>query len=497
MRELITFVVLNPGTTILLSVVVLLLLMYFLRQQAHACITYLSKIIHSQLRLAAKTCSGAAHRIRLRNHEVVNALARELMERHLEREFMRVESLVEKDLASYQTLAASINQQINQVNEDYEASAHLPPAAPEWIDAVDAIAALEKNQANNEVMAKILSDVHDTVKQHHKDVMREHRWTVGTRHKLLSKLRPHWRKLEKLLEKVAGNIEALEYRLKHIDQQMDRFEMLQASPEQGLMSSVLMRFLIATLFVAIGVAAMVLNYQLLLGPVSGALPDEMIAGVPLASYIAGIYTALLVASATIALEGLRITHLLPLMAAMTQKGRYLMIGVGAGLLTLLALFEAFAVAGFSMGVEQAATVGSTQMIMFALAFVTPVMLSLVIVPFEYFLYTVRPTVGVLAQNLLHLTALMFRMLGSLSVGLGKVLVQLYDAVIFIPLKLEQQWIQRRAAKAELAKASANNVSNDESQMDADSAIKGDDDAAKPAESGNVKNFKFSIVDRNQ
>ena len=83
MNEFIGFVINYPGLAMTLLGVLLLLLMYLLRHGAHQAITRSAKHIHNQLRLAAKSCSLAAHRVRLRNHEVVNALARELMERRL------------------------------------------------------------------------------------------------------------------------------------------------------------------------------------------------------------------------------------------------------------------------------------------------------------------------------------------------------------------------------------------------------------------------------
>jgi hypothetical protein len=446
MTELITFLADNPSIAIAMVAALLIILMYYLRQQSHLAISRIAQFVHRQLRLVAKFCGMAAHRIRLRNHEVMNALARELAERRLDREFMRIESLVEKDLSHYQTLAAAIYQQIHDINEDYEASANMPLEAPEWVAAVEAMARLESEERNTEVMTRILSDVHNTVKQYHKDVMREHRWTVSARHKLLGSLRPRWRKLGKLLERIGGNVEVLEYRLKRVDRQMDTFKHLRSSTEQGVMSSVFIRFTISVLFVAFGVAAMALNYELLFAPLDAVMQQRQLMGISLAAYISGLYIAMLLAAATLCFEGLRITHLLPLMAAMTQRGRYLMIAGGAALLLMLSLLEAAVVGSFAGSqATLAAMEGSSQAIMFALALVTPLMLSLVIIPIEYFLHTVRPVIGVLLQSLFHGLALLLRMLGSTSVELGKLTIQLYDAIIFIPLVLARNWQQRKEA----------------------------------------------------
>ncbi|MEE8056277.1 MAG: hypothetical protein V3T17_00350 [Pseudomonadales bacterium] len=442
-----------PLMAMLAIPVLALLLMYQLRAYAHALIIRFATLLHGQFRLAARACLRSEQRIRLRNHEVTKALAEALMERQMERRFMRIEQLVERDLDNYQTLSADVKQQLVRINEDYEASSEVPDASPEWIAAVDAIASLQGGERNSEVVSKILAEIHNTVKQHQRDAMREHRWTVSARHKLLSGLRPQWRRLDKMLEHIGHNIDVLRQRLRQVDRHMGQFEMLTAGSGQGIMSSMLMRFVTALCFVMVGVGAAWINLQLLQEPLAEVMTQRQIGGVSLAGLVALLHIAITLVAATMISDSLRITHFFPLIGAMTRRGRNTLIGVGGSLLLLLAAIEALALLGTSTATDASIAIGATELsgislwILLALGAVMPVMLASIVIPLEYLLHTVRPVVGSVIQVLLHMSALVLRLVASLFLNVGKFAVQCYDAVIFLPLSLERSWLLRRQRKA--------------------------------------------------
>lgn len=421
---------------------VALALLYVLRHQAHLLLLRFAKTLHRLLRLAARGCLRAEQRIRLRNHEVTKALAEALMERQLERRFLRIERLVERDLDNYQKLSMQINQQLSTVNEDYEASSLVPDPSPEWIAAVEAIAGLEGDQRNSEVMARILGDIHTTVKEHQREALREHRWTVSARHKVLAGLRPQWRKLAKLLEHVDHNIEILRQRLRQVDKHMGQFELLTAGSGQGIMSSMFMRFFIALCFVALGTAAAWVNIQLLEQPLSRILNQQMMGELTLAPALGFLHVGVTLVAAALITESLRVTHLLPLAGAMARRGRSALLWIGASLLALNIVLESTALIGISPeGTLAFAGVSSALLAMMAVA--TSLVVAVCIIPLEYLLHTVRPVIGTLAQIALHLVAMATRLLASLATDLGKAAVVVYDAVIFLPLMLERAVIAKR------------------------------------------------------
>lgn len=419
-----------------------LALLYVLRRQAHAMLLRLAKSLHRLLRLAARGCLRAEQRIRLRNHEVTKALAEALMERQLERRFMRIERLVERDLDNYQKLSMQINQQLTSIHEDYESSSLVPDPSPEWIAAVEAIASLEGDQRNSEVMARILGDIHGTVKEHQREALREHRWTVSARHKVLAGLRPQWRKLAKLLEHVDHNIEILRQRLRQVDKHMGQFELLTAGSGQGIMSSMFMRFVIALSFVLLGTAAAWVNIQLLAQPLSRILEQQTMGDLVLAPAMGVLHVGTTLVAAALITESLKVTHLLPLAGAMGRKGRSALMWIGASLLGLNIILEAVALIGISAeGTLAFAGVSSALLAMMAVA--TTLVVAVCIIPLEYLLHTVRPVVGALVQVMLHVLALATRLLASLAVDIGRASVIVYDAVIFLPLMLERTVIAKR------------------------------------------------------
>lgn len=466
--------------------VIVLGLLYVLRQQAHHFLERLAKSLHRLLRIAARSCLHAEQRIRLRNHEVTKALAESLMERQLERRFMRIERLVERDLESYKKLSAQINGQLTVISEDYDASAEVPNPAPEWIAAVEAIANLEEDQCNTDVMARILADMHATVKDHQREALREHRWTVSARHKVLAGLRPQWRKMAKLLDHIDHNIEILRQRLRQVDRHMGQFELLTAGSGQGIMSSMFMRFVIALSFVTVGTAAAWVNLQLLAQPLAVVMAERQIADLPLAELITLLHIGVTLAAAALITESLKITHLLPLAGAMTHRGRSMMTWLGVILLVLVIGLESTALLGTPLveaPVVQSAAVGTavteavtaplttvevalagtstmigltelSAVILALMGITIPLVVAVSIIPLEYLLHTVRPVVGTVIQVLMHISALVLRLCASLAIDLGRVAVIIYDTVIFLPLMVERAVLRRKSDRYPVGASSA-------------------------------------------
>ena len=424
-----------------------MLLLYLLRRSAHSLLQRLARSLHRLLRLAARGCQRAEQRIRLRNHEVTKALAEALMERQLERRFMRIERLVERDLDNYQKLSAQINRQLSDIGEDYEASGEVPGPAPEWIAAVEALANLEGDQRNSEVMSRILGDMHTTVQQHHRETLREHRWTVAARHKVLAGLRPQWRKLAKLLEHIDQNIEILRQRLRQVDRHMGQFELLTAGSGQGIMSSMLMRFVIALGFVSLATVAAWVNLHLLQEPLAEILNRQQIGGLPLADLMAAIHIGITLVAASLVTESLRITHLLPLAGAMTRRGRTLMMWTGITLLSLAIGLESVALLDV-VAMPSGDSLSDLPALALSLVGVAiPLVVAISIIPLEYLLHTVRPVLGSCIQVLMHLSAMVLRLLAALSIDLGKLATIVYDAVIVLPLLVERTLEAKRSAAA--------------------------------------------------
>ena len=82
-----------------------------------------------------------------RNREVLLAQGREAKERIVEREFVRVGDTVRKDLANYPDLHRALSEAIVRIEEDHQKAVDVPPEAPGWAQAVEAVANLDARNA--------------------------------------------------------------------------------------------------------------------------------------------------------------------------------------------------------------------------------------------------------------------------------------------------------------------------------------------------------------
>ena len=478
----------------LLSVITLTLLvivvMYLSRATAHRIILRFMQLLRVQFRMFARVCLKAEQRMRLRNYEVTKALAEQLLQRRVEREFIHVEKMLEKDLLNYKKMAASINSQLSLINQDYEDSSHVPPPAPEWVAAVDSIAALEAGDHSSEMMGKILADMHQTIQTHQRETLREHRWNVSARHKTLAGLRPQWQKLNKILAIIDSKMDALNNRLKQLDLHMTRFEMMASSSSYGFMSSVLVRFVASGLFLAIGVITAMVHVELLQPALSMLLTEQQVLGASLVTFSALLLVAMTLMASLMLFDSLRVTHLLPLMAAMSRRGRYALIYSGGGLLASLSVISGLLISGVLINTELAfgqsiVEMSLSQWTLLLLGVSTTMVVALTIMPLEYFLHTIRPITSSLAQLALHGMAFSLRMLAAMSTEAGKLLVQLYDLIIFVPLRIEQERSDKRGETE---------VKTADSQAVSESQPASSDSNQQPVEQSarNVRSVSFGV-----
>jgi hypothetical protein len=151
------------------------------------------------------------------------------------------------------------------------------------------------------------------------------------------------------------------------------------------------------------------------------------------------------------MESLRITRLFPIIGSMDDKMRLRMIWITFTLLAILAGVEsalAFmrdriaqdmeALRQTLAGVEQAAEVTSMiptvgQMIM---GFILPFALAFVAIPLESFVSSSRTVLGIVAAGALRMLAFLLRLIGNLGYYTGRLIINLYDLIIFPSIWLE-------------------------------------------------------------
>lgn len=430
-----------PAAAIALWVVVGIALLYLIRSTAHRAIERAARSGQRLLRLLARSATAAAGRIDTRNREVMLALQMEIARRQLEREFHRVAAAVEQDMTKFQHLERSINEHINLMGEDFERSTQVPPAPPGWVEAVDAIAKLQA-ETNPEPVGRVLQDIHNSVQDQQREVMREYRWAVNARHKILADLRPLWSRVSKQVTAVGRDSRDLLARVHRIDTQMAAFRELCANRADVRVESFLARWVVALVLSGVAVVLATLNVNLLALPLAGLLTGQTL----LAQLTGVAFTLAVMATALVLCESTQVSRLLPLIGGLPRRPRIALVVVSTLLLLLLATGEAMLLA-FN---ASARTTGSVTLAVWGSAtagFVVPLLLALLSPALEALLATSQSVLASLLVVLLSVGAVLLRLAGRAWLELGRVMHHVYDIAIFLPIAVEQAIVERKRAKA--------------------------------------------------
>jgi len=444
----------QPAVSIITWLVIIVVLMYLARKPAHQMILVATHSLRNALKIMATSVWKAEEKLKIRNQEVLLAHGREQVERYIEREFQRVETIINRDLSGYPTLQRDLNMQITRINEDYVHSGEVPPQPPEWLKAIETVAQIPSE--SSPVVSKILNDIHSTLKKAMDKNVGEYRKANKERHGLLKKMMPYWRSLNKTLESVERKISGLESRSNVIDGHMQHYENILAKSdyaERMLSSSSLTQFFISGLVLMIASVGMYVNFQLVALPMSEMVGAGSYVGSVKASDVAALFIiAIEVILGLFLMESVGVTRLFPVISALDDKKRKAIIWSTFSFLLVFATIESSlaymrdllaadreALSQVLSGVEVEEpefrwipSVG--QMVM---GFILPFALTFVAIPLESFIHSSRTVFGMVLAWLLRMISMGIRLVGNLLIGGGRFLVTLYDLIIFVPLRIEQ------------------------------------------------------------
>ncbi len=453
----------SPQYLVLLIFLVIFLL-WLARRQAHKAILSLSRVLRNGLRMASKSVLLAERRVSARNTEVLLSSGREAVERVIEREFHRVDSVVRRDLGNFPALQRSLAVQVTRIDEGYQETSDPSPPPPAWVQAVETVAGIPAE--NSAPVGNILNEIHKTTIHQFKNVMEEYRKNTAIRHALLNKMKPAWRQVEQTLEDVGKTVTGLMERSRVIDNRMVEFEEIRSKTDQSarkLTASATTQFFISAFVLLIAVGGAVINFNLIALPMS-----EMVGG---GSYIGSFKMANIAALVIILveaamglylMEALRITRLFPSIGHMDDKMRIRMVWITFTILLVLALIEsslafmrdqiAADVHALRQSLAEAQipeTSGSWipmvgQMVM---GFILPFALTFVAIPLESFIHSSRTVFGIVLTTLMRGFAVFLRLLGNMSSCLGEFFVNLYDLFIFPFLWAENLILNLRKKEA--------------------------------------------------
>lgn len=464
----------QSGVSALIWLCIIVLLMWMARTPAHRTIRSFSLVIRNAMRMAAHAVTALEKRLLERNREVLLSAGMEETERYIEREFQRVEDVVTRDMSGYPSLQRDLKEQIIRIDEDYRESAEIPPVPKNYIKAIEAVNNINSN--GDSMVANVLKAIHTTMKRNCDKETAEYRRSSKQRHKLLKTMMPYWRNLSRTLESVEKKIVGLEDRSKVIDSQIEKYEQIMAKTnlaERVLASSSMTQFFTSGLVLIIALLGAYVNFQLIALPMSEMVGGSSRLGPMRASDVAALVLVFFeIVLGLFLMEAFQITRLFPIIGALNDKLRRNMAIIAFTLLFIFASVESSlaymrdllaadreALTQSLAGVAVAApefrwitTVG--QMVM---GFILPFALMLVAIPLESFVHSLRTVIGMIAVFLLQALAFVIRQLGSLSSNIGHILLNVYDLIIFIPLKIEDMLVNKKSAPEE--KSESDLVSN--------------------------------------
>ncbi len=465
MNELTTASWLSDWRTFSVTLILAVLVLYLARSYAHQAISGLTRMLAATFKLAANACDSTRRQLKARNREVLLSQGQEQVSRELEREFFEVSRFVQKDLGGYPQLQRQIQEEITEIHDDYHASGQVPSALPEWVEAVESVAKIKSSDNASALNAKILEQIHQSAEQQHKEQLQQARDDAAERHKRLKSMTGYWRKLSDSVDEVGSRLKDIITRSENIDKHMLKFNEINNGTDaavRALRASSITQFLIAFLVVTIAIGGAYFNFHLIALPMSEMVGStQRIGGVKVADLSALVIICLEITAGIFLLESLRVTKLFPLIGAMDDKmRRIIMIVAGAVLLILASTESALAfmrdqIAGdlanlraSLAGIEESAGGGINEWIPLAanmtLGFILPIALTMIAIPLEYLLQTGRTVLGGILEIILSLITVALRITANVFKQLGRFINHLYDFLIAAPLWIESMMKHRKS-----------------------------------------------------
>jgi hypothetical protein len=444
----------------------LTIFLYAARAPAHNVILSICNLVGHSLRFFARWLLATAEGLRQRNKAVLLAQGQAEVTTQIEREFERVTDLIRKEMGEFPALQRKMMDELTRIEDDYKKSGEVPLPPPEWVDALSSIANL---QSGGDIAKKMLDELHKSVQKIHDKTISEYRKTYEGRHKILSGLVPVWRSAEKTVKNIDANMINLTSNAKAIDDHMARYEEIHAKTdksEHALAVSAFVQLGISSLVMLIALGGAFINFKLIALPMSEMVgASDYITDNLRTSDVAALVIVLLEASMGVfLLESLRITHLFPTIASMNDQMRkrvmwaaLILLLILAGIESSLALMRDMLIADKAAMLHDLATVtpaaGNSlltripmvgQMVM---GFVLPFVLAFVAIPLEVVVYSLRTVGGVVLVTLMRAIGFVLRFIAMIMSRIGRILINIYDISIVLPLLVERMVISLRGSVA--------------------------------------------------
>jgi hypothetical protein len=453
----------SPVLSALVLIVILVIAMYGARSPAHRVILAAAKALTQACKLTAEAIRGVQNRLADRTREVLFSEGLQESERQIEQEFQRIATSVERDLGAYPALHRLLADQVQRIDEDYRKATDTPPALEGWKQTVQVAGELAQKVGAPTAAGKAVDALRVTVEEAHDEALEIYRENSRERHRLLAKMVPAWRSMDATLTRVETAVTGIFERSRHLDDLMRSYKDIvskSAAAERTLASSSLTQFAISGLVLVIALLGGFINFQLIALPMSEMVGATSRIGSMQMSDVAALVIILIeISMGLFLMESLRITRLFPVVGRLDRRSRLRMAWATFAILFVLAGIEASLaymrdmLAADRIALTQTLAGGVVQRPEFmwipsigqmVMGFILPFALTFVAIPLESFIHTGRVVLGQVTAGVLRMVAFAVYLVGTSTEYAGKALKDVYDMIIFLPLKVEQLVVDSRS-----------------------------------------------------
>ncbi|MDH3208302.1 MAG: hypothetical protein OEO79_17000 [Gemmatimonadota bacterium] len=453
----------SPGLSALLLVTMVVVVMYGARTPAHRGILGIARAIKGASKLTSEAIRRVQDRMTARTREVLLSSGLEDAERQIEQEFQRISATVDRDLGAYPALHRKLADQVSRIDEDYRRATDSPPAPAAWSDTLRAAGELAERAGTQPAAAKAVNALSTAIAEAHDEAMEAYREESRERHDLMAKMVPAWRSMASTLTRVEKSVGGIFERSRHLDDLMHRYQEIAAKSdvaERKLTSSTFTQFVISGVVLVIALLGGFINFQLIALPMSEMVGATSRLGTMQTSDVAALVIILIeITMGLFLMESLRITRLFPVIGRLDARTRRRMAYATFALLFVLAGIESSlaymrdVLAADRVALTQALAGSAVQRPEFmwipavgqmVMGFILPFALTFVAIPLESFIHSSRIVVGQIAAGGLRMLAFGVELIGFSADHVGKGLNNLYDVIIFMPLKIEELVFEARS-----------------------------------------------------
>jgi hypothetical protein len=402
-------------------------------------------------------CQGIASGLRERSRESLLAAGTLELQGKLDREFHRIDQGFSDKLEKYSALHRRLDDLLLQADADYQRCGDAPPEVPGWTGAVESIANIPAAGDSN--VHKVLEGIRKSLHDAERKALQSYRDESAKRHKILGGMLAYWRDIRGLMAKMKDSVARALETATRINGYVDEYEKLRSEREfaaRAATYSAVKLFVISLVVLGIALGGAFINFQLIALPMSELVPaGARIGGIPVSTISALVIVLMEAAVGFFIMDMLGITDLFPKLAGIPSSKRRLILGLAlCGLFFLASVESSLAILREKIveadAVLKLALADSTEAVVSeasnsqipvigqaVLGFVLPWILAMVAVPLEMLLDSGRHVVTALAAGLLSTCGSLSRVLSHATRSIFRMLPNLYDVYISIPLRIER------------------------------------------------------------